>query len=502
MPDLLTRRGARTVSKTLDGVAGLFYAKNDPEGNIRRAKVLGLSDELALDFATTMDRMADHVEKVAVANYPDSENPHIAATEVDKIPAQDADPEVAGVTTTSGGNTDEAPASDDQNKPETYMGMGDRRQGSDKTATPEWTQAPINETGLSVEPAGAAPPHWDPNYIGDKRPGPFLQEADELYMRGEFTQQEFQELRDKQQAGVLPGVDRFASLDTKLAALDDAELSLDKLAALGAEFRSITADSLSRMPGLSPMQLRATQDRIVQIRQEMAIVHRQYEEALKQLSGLEKEEKAGIATLKKAANAMTEKGKYLSETENSLLQFTAYLTTKVPGIEQMIARDDEVKAGTKAGDFFGRIASRLGDAIAKDVELIWSSCKDDLTYSRMVIRGLKVTAKTAGMKQASMKEAGIAELVVSFRDWLSGGKDSLVARLIDWTKDITSWARGFLVRTKIVGAATKDIKAMLADAEKEIDGAFKFAKVSSSPEGEASSGLPSGEDRFAFLTQL
>lgn len=491
MPDLLTRRGARTLSKTLDGVAEVFHKKGDEAGNAKRAAILGMPGDLALEFAQTCDRFADHVETVAVANYPDSDNPHVAAVSpsvVDKTPAQDADPDVSGVTETSGGNTDEAPDSDDQNKPETYMGKGGRRQAA------EWAQPAKNETGQSIEPGGSAPPHWDANAIGDDRGGPYLQDPDEAYMRGEFTQQEFHELRDKQQAGVLPGVDRsaafndqFKGFDTKLATLTDDPASL---AHLGREFQGMTLTrvALQGLSGLDPMALRGHTDRIVQIRQEIAVVQRQFTEALKRVSGLEADEKKGVAALKKAADSMNEKGKHLLATENGLLQFAAFMSDKAPGIDQMIARGDEAKNGQLAADYFGRISARLGDQIAADVELCSSACQDDLTYARMVIRGLKVTAKTASVDNAALKQAGIADLVVSFREWLTGGRDALVQRLLAYPKDINAWVKSFTTRTKMVAGAAKDINSLISSAEKDINGAFAFAKMGSG-------------DGFDFLTR-
>ena len=44
---------------------------------------------------------------------------------------------------------------------------------------------------------------FDPNEIGELKDGPLEDEPDEPFMDGEFTQQEFQELGDKQEAGVL-----------------------------------------------------------------------------------------------------------------------------------------------------------------------------------------------------------------------------------------------------------------------------------------------------------
>lgn len=56
-------------------------------------------------------------------------------------------------------------------------------------------------TGLDVYKE----PGYDPENIGEEVGGPLEDDADEPYMKGEFTQQENRELREKQQAGELPG---------------------------------------------------------------------------------------------------------------------------------------------------------------------------------------------------------------------------------------------------------------------------------------------------------
>ncbi len=52
---------------------------------------------------------------------------------------------------------------------------------------------------------------WDPKQIGEEKPGPLKKQPDESYLDGEFTQQEFLELREKQQGGNLASPDKFAS---------------------------------------------------------------------------------------------------------------------------------------------------------------------------------------------------------------------------------------------------------------------------------------------------
>jgi hypothetical protein len=470
MTDTLTRRGALNLTDTLDRVASVVQLRH---------AILGLPSDVATDFAKRCDLVSDAVELTAVANQPLPKD----AAEVDNTPAQDADPDVSGVTDESGGDTDDAPESDDQNKPETYYEGGDSKvaedededddeadkEASDKKAAPEFAQPARNETGDSVEPGGSATPHWDANAIGDDRGGPYKADADESYMAGEFSQQEFHELRDKQQSGQL------AALDAKLASLEAGDV--EGLTAIAAEFNEKFAapSDIARLPGIAPQQLRRKLDEITRLRQESEVIRSTYEAQLKQLKALESAEKKGIKELGDAAKKMAESGQYLAETESTLLKFTAYMTDKVPGIAQMIAREDEVKGDQKAGDFFGRIAAAFDASVSEKVEAIYEATKADLTHTTMAVRGLKVVAKTASFNDAQLKTAGVVEIAVGLREWFSGAKDAFAARILGFAGTVTQWAKGFAVRSGIISKASKGIGQDVKDAMKAIDGGLAEA---------------------------
>jgi hypothetical protein len=500
MADLLTRKGARNLTRMMDRVASVIQAHPDS---------LGIPAEVALDYAKRSDLLSDTIELKAAENYPVT-----AAGEtqqVDKTPAADNDPEVPQPSAESAGPTDEDPKSDDQNKPETYYEGGSSKVAeddallrkllaeegmTDKKAAPEWAQPAKDETGTSVEPTPAAQPHWDANAIADDRGGPYLAESDEPYMSGQFAQNWFHQLHDKQVAGVLPQV------DAKLASLADGDVEGLRDIAAGMR-RIIEADvGISKMPGMSPSQLRGEIDRIVKLRQEIEKIATQYEAVLKQLKDLEKEEKAGLATLKKAAGEMREKGKYLAETETALLQFTAYLTEKRPGIEQMIARGDEYK-GQKAGDFFGRVATQLGDETAAAVESIYEATKEDLSHTKMAVRGLKVVQKAASFDEGTLKQAGVTDMIVSLKEWIAGKADSVAQRILGFAGDISKWFRGFVERTKIVRKKSTGLKSVLDDAMKAMDGALATAGRIASDKGAAdeSDDEACGEDKVASDNQ-
>lgn len=480
MPANLTRQGALNLTSTLDRVATVIQ---------ERFATLGIPEDVALDFAKRADLISDAVEIQAAANQPLS------------------DPEVKGVSPTSGGTTAESPKSKDQNKPDTYYygkSAGevpeafkkqweknekggdkdkDKKEASAKMAAPEFPVEPgKDETGESVDHGTAG---FDANAIADDDGGPRLSQPDEGWMAGHFSQDKYHALRGKVQDGALPALNE---VDAKLASLQVGSLeSLQALAAactkLAAKPKELPVD-ITRLPGLSPVQLRAHLDRIVAVRVELAAVQAEYEAALKRIKGLEDEEKAGMAVLKKAADEMSDKGKFLAETEKAMLTFTAYVKDIVPGPEQIISKPDPKEPDVRAGDFFGSIAKKLGAEIAEQVETIYKATQDDLTYTRRVVMGLKVVAKTASFSPEIQKQAGIVDVVVSIKEWMAGKTDALAQRFLGFVGDVSKWLRGFVERTKLVKNATAALKDAFDDAQKAIEGYMATGKTASVEEEE------------------
>lgn len=431
MTQKLTRKGARNVTSELDRIASLVQDHHP---------ILGVPEKVAFDFAKRCDLISDAIETLAVQNAR-------SASEAEEV-------------------TDDDPESKDQNKPESYY--------EGKTASPEFPVEPAeDETGESVEPIGDG---FDPNAIGDDRGGPFQHESDEPYMSGEFSQVEFHQLHDKQVSGELPGVDpKLASAIDGLDA-DNAE-SIARFASLIREV--VGADKIRTLPGLSPMQLRSEIDRLAELRREIEMVSAQFEDTLKKLKGLEADEKKGLGQLKEAAASLQQKGKYVADAEKAILQFEARVTAKVPGIEQMIASPGDKKFGEKAGDLFGRIGRELGKEVADQVEAIYAATKEDLTHTTTAIYGLKIVAKTASMDAATMKQAGISDVVISVKEWLAGKADAVAQRVMKFTGDLTKWVKGFVFRTKQVEKAKTSLEKSLGSALQNVDKLLAQAKQAS-----------------------
>lgn len=236
-------------------------------------------------------------------------------------------------------------------------------------------------------------------------------------------------------------------------------IDLAEAVSLSKESEKVAAGpiSIDKMPGFSPMQLRAHIDKLGKIQREIAIMEERFRTELAEIKGLEKEESAGLALLKEAASKMAEKDKFIVEAQRAILQFTAYAQKKTPGIEQMIAKPDNVEWGEKAGDLFGRIGAKLGEEIATAVADIYRQCEEDLTHVAGAVRGLKIVQKTSSLPEGVVKMAGIADVLVGVREWLAGKTNSVAQRILNFAGDLSRWVKGFIVRTDMVKKDTKTI---------------------------------------------
>jgi len=230
--------------------------------------------------------------------------------------------------------------------------------------------------------------------------------------------------------------------------------------------------NLERLPGLSPMQLEALVDKLAALEKEISKTEAMYAAQIKELEKLGKEYKGGVDKLKAAGKQLSEKGHIVVETRKSVLSFTTSLEQKRPGIEQIIMKPEEAKDGGKAGDFFGRVAAQFGEEIGKGVEEIWGATKEDLTHMADVVRSFKIVEKTSAASPDMLKKAGISDVVVSLKEWLSGKADAVAQRLVKFVGDIEKWAKGFIERTKMALAgkskAEKAMDAIMKAADKAV----------------------------------
>lgn len=259
---------------------------------------------------------------------------------------------------------------------------------------------------------------------------------------------------------------------SKLTATQRWDLAEAKAIVANTITAAPAAESINKLPGFAPMQLRQQIDQLGKVRQEIDLLSAQYEAVLKQLKDLEKEEKEGLDALKEAAGQIREKGKYVVEAEKAMIEFVTYLTEKRPGIEQMIAKPEDSKWGDKAGDLFGRVAAKLGAEVAEAVAVIYESTKEDLSHTTMAVKGLKLVTKTSSFDAATLKTAGVADVLISVKEWLSGKAKALFG----FAGDIHRWLKGFVERTKLVKDSKENLKDAVKDAMKSMDTILKGAK--------------------------
>ena len=231
--------------------------------------------------------------------------------------------------------------------------------------------------------------------------------------------------------------------------------------------------TIDKLPGFAPMQLRQLINRIVESRQRATQIRLQFEAVLKEISSLEDEEKSGLAKLKEAAGQVKEKEKFLVEAEKGLLEFTAFVQRKRPGVEQMLADPASSKFGDKAGDFFNRVGAKLGKEVQAAIETLYTQTEEDLTHVADCVTGLKIVERTASVKAATLKQAGLSDVLMSIKDWLAGkSPDSVMARIINFAGDIGRFVRGFAERTGLVKGAAKDLQGALDEAMLDVEQAL------------------------------
>jgi len=206
----------------------------------------------------------------------------------------------------------------------------------------------------------------------------------------------------------------------------------------------------------------------VAARQRATQIRLQFEAILNELKQVEDIDKSGVEKLKEAAKAVKEKEKYLVEAEKGLLTFTAYVQRKRPGVEQMLADPTTVKPGLKAGDFFNRVGAKLGQAVQDAIQVIYNETEEDLTHTADCITSLKIVERTASIKATILRKAGLSDMLITIKDWLSGKG----GRLMGFAGDLVRFIRGFTERTGLVKKATKDLTDALDEAMGEIDSAL------------------------------
>ena len=378
-----------------------------------RAAALGIPAKIAQDFAYRCDLLSDHIEKHA---------------------------------TRLAGESDEEAEDDDF-----------------ETAS---KKAAIDETGTSIEP-GPDNNGFDANQIGDEVAGPLdiITPPDEPWMAGHFTQEKFVSLAEKQQSGELASNAASGKADAKLASLDASLAKLAKLAKLAA------------VGPMTDMQAELAIKRLTELDAALSEAGAELEvlagAVLVKQKGLDAEHKKILQALKDALpTTITGQKATILKVRSAIIKYTKSPERKPPGYEQMKSPNvNDPKE--KGGALFLRIEEKLGAEIAKQVEIIAETVKEELSHLSTPVRGLKYELDNVS-KTASGKSAGVLDMVIKFRSWIASqiGKMMML----------------FKLGSQAIDGAAKSITDAIAKADDE------YAMVSKTASG-------SGAANAAFLRQ-
>jgi len=225
---------------------------------------------------------------------------------------------------------------------------------------------------------------------------------------------------------------------------------------------------IKALPPMSNSQLVALLDSLTAIRQESETILARVGDDYKRIKQLEKEEKAGLAKIKEAGGNLAEKTNYMMELEKYLLKFRVVLQRKRPGSKQLMAAPDEIKSG-KAGDLRNRILNTFEKEVADQILTVIEAAIEDGTHYSKAGQAIDIVAKTASVPPGIMKNAGLVDTVVSIKEWIVGGTNSIMQRILGFTGDLKKWLKGFVERTRIAkNSKDKALKGMGA-IEKMMD---------------------------------
>ena len=74
------------------------------------------------------------------------------------------------------------------------------------------------------------------------------------------------------------------------------------------------------------------------------------------------------------------------------------------------------------------------------------------------VKALKIVAKTSSVPQGVAKNAGLVDTVVGIKEWLIGGTNSIMQRIMGFAGDIKKWLMGFAERSRIAKSSKDKTK--------------------------------------------
>lgn len=313
--------------------------------------------------------------------------------------------------------------------------------------------AAIDETGLSVEPLPGNE-GFDANEIGDEVPGPLeiITPPDEPWMGGHFTQQKFVQLSEKQESGELAAA---ASAGAKFAALLDEAERIFTAAPKGKDVVVVQAfdgftDQIRQLEALNTqaMELQAQIDAAVA-------------PLLASKAALDKEMSKIHETLKSEYKEnLTAVGNITLERKTKLVEARAMLKVS------------EVKGTLNAvqSEMLAKVADKYGAEVAAFIRVETAALQDLHKTLRVAFQGFELEQRAA--KTASLKQAGLVDLLTRFQDFLKKGWNKMVQMVQNVTKIVSASSdKVEAAHNDFVKVLSQDIKTASTNTE----GSGKFA---------------------------
>jgi len=259
------------------------------------------------------------------------------------------------------------------------------------------------ERHAGIDPLKKATMHFPPDDIGREEAGPLVDEPDEPFMKGEFDQQEFRELSDRQEAGDLgmtPVEDpRAPQPGRQLAAEMDAVLAdIEKVAAVGIMSDKEAEDYVRQLTDLER-----------QVAEQAAEIAAIAGELMKKKDDLKKEQVTMAKEFgKKLPESLKGQGKAIFDLRNVLISYTKVASVKGP------------KMAIFENESLVRIGEQFSEEVREAVADIFEAVKKENSKPiAAALKSLKYEVKNANLKMASDKEAGIMDLLTTVTSFFS-----------------------------------------------------------------------------------
>lgn len=242
--------------------------------------------------------------------------------------------------------------------------------------------------------------------IGKSDPGPLEDGEVDKDSAGHFTQKNFHELGEKEEAGELPAADKFAAL------LDEFEASLEKSAA--SKMPEILVQGFDgftdQIRAIAPLQ-----DKIEELKAEIEAAAGPL---LKQQKDLEKEYKKAVGEVTSTyKEKLTEIGNVTIQRKTKLVEAQAKL--KVVATKRSL---NDVQA-----EMLAAVTEKYGSEVADFIAATQSALRDMDKKMRITVQGFELEQRARTASYNGVKVAGLADMLGKFRSLMERGWKKMVS---------------------------------------------------------------------------